>query len=191
MWESGVFPHSSLILKFLRFVGSSSTIETVCLYWEHNSVSLGILIIRCWTSWMDGPPFFGLFKQLFNWIPKFQFPRALFLVLWGFLFWFGFSTLFWFYGCSILSFVPCCFLFSSSSFQSLLFGLGLLSFFHLGAFPQVSGASWLDIHSKKKALRSDWKFLACKWNWHLEDCTVGGQAGWRTSKYGFQEVFSL
>ena len=40
--------------------------------------------------------------------------------------------------------------------------VGMLSSFHCGAFPQVSGASWLDIHSKQKALKSDQKLLACK-----------------------------
>lgn len=51
----------------------------------------------------------------------------------------------------------------------------MVSFFHCGASAQVPGASCLDVHSKQKALKSDWKLRACEWAWHVEDCTVGGQ----------------
>lgn len=50
----------------------------------------------------------------------------------------------------------------------------MVSFFDFGAFPQVSGASRLDIHSKQKALKSDGKPTAERAR-HLEDCTVGGR----------------
>lgn len=151
----------------------------MCLYWEHNSVSPGILIIRCWTLWMDGPLFCGLFKPSIEFL-NFGFQELSFLFSEGF----GLGLVSAF--CSafmdaVFYLLSCVALFSSGSFWSLLFGLGSLACFHLGAFPQVSGASWLDIHSKQKALRSDWRLLACKWTWLLGDCTVGGQAGWRSS----------
>ena len=55
----------------------------MCLYWEHNSVSPGILIIRCWTLWMDGPLFRCLFKPSIEFL-NFGFHELSFLFSEGF-----------------------------------------------------------------------------------------------------------
>lgn len=143
------FPHSLLLLKILRFVDNSSTIEIIIE-----------ILIRCWTFWIDHLcfffflccssllGFFCLFVCFYASIEFFKFSFQMSSSL--FSEHFCFSILFWFYGCNNLSFVFCflhCSV-SSSSHRLLLFGLGMVSFFVSGAFPQMSGASWLDILSR-------------------------------------------
>lgn len=103
-----------------------------------------------------------------------------------------------FYRCSIFSLVfrfLHCSLFPSSSFWWwwLLFWLRMVSFFHFGAFPQVSGASQLDIHANQKALRSDWKPPACKCTGHrgLHSRWSGGPCVEESANTGFGKSFLL